>query len=77
MGCGLAAGCQVFYRKIYRFFYSVRPSIAYERRRVLLTNHWYETKGIEVLLKTPLLYQEDFLSHEVPLQVCIIANNRD
>ena len=57
---------------------AVREKIAYERRRILLTNHWYETKGIEVLLKTPLLYQEDFfLSHEVPLQVCIIANNRD
>ena len=38
----------------------VREKIAYERRWVLLTNHWYETKGIEVLLKTPLLYQEDF-----------------
>ena len=24
MGYGLAAGCQVFYRKIYGFFYSVR-----------------------------------------------------
>ena len=39
---------------------AVREKIAYERRRILLTNHWYETKGIEVLLKTPLLYQEDF-----------------
>ena len=57
---------------------AVCEKIAYERRRILLTNHWYETKGIEVLLKTPLLYQEDiFFSHEVPLQVCIIANNRD
>ena len=33
--------------------------IAYERRRILLTNHWY-TNGIEVLLRTPLLYQEGF-----------------
>ena len=56
---------------------AVREKIAYERRRILLTNHWYETKGLEVFLKTPILYQEDFFSHEVPLQVCIIANNRD